>query len=262
MVEVDWWYCDSCQSFNSLSARKCYSCRKRKPKQASRASHMLGYQPVVSWDGKVSLEMRVPSVTSTKIERLPAPPKPPPLREPTRRSTLEVAPRPPQGARISYRVVEPPPFMQPPPPAGPPPRFVAVPIWSDPNVGPPAPNGVGVPPSILSSQRPYVVPPPTALGDVERREEPTPADIQHVGPWPHWRDLLDVSAPDVDRLRSASSSTALAPASGAGVGAQLGGSSLAGAMQSARSKRAGGGIAAIEWPQSDLAPLHPKSQNG
>ncbi|HYO18133.1 MAG TPA: hypothetical protein VES02_05645, partial [Dermatophilaceae bacterium] len=119
--DADWWLCDSCQSLNNLSARRCYACRKRMPKRASRASQLLGYRPVVSWDGKVRLEMRVPSETSAGIERSATVTKPPPLREPPRRSTLEVAPSPPRGARICYRLDEPPP-MRTPPPAGPPPR--------------------------------------------------------------------------------------------------------------------------------------------
>ena len=115
------------RSLNNLSARRCYACRRRKPKRASRASQLLGYRPVVSWDGKVRLEMLVPSETSAGMERPATAPKPPPLREPPRRSTLEVAPSPPQGARICYRV-EPPPIMRTPPQAGPLPRLVAVPI--------------------------------------------------------------------------------------------------------------------------------------
>jgi len=256
--EADWWLCDSCQSLNSLSARRCYSCRKRKPKRASRASQLLGYRPVVSWDGKVKFEMPVPPVDSAKIERLAAPTKPPPLREPPRRSTLEVAPSPPQGARICYRVVEPLPIMRAPPPAGPPPRLVAVPIQPDPYAGPPGPTGGRVPSSILPSQQPPVARPPMSPGTPGRRDEPQPADIQHVGPWPHWRDLLDLSAPDVNRLRDTLSSST----SGAGLGGPVSGSGLAGAMKSALSERAGSNVAAIEWPRSDLAAQHPKSQDG
>jgi hypothetical protein len=260
--EADWWLCDSCHSLNNLSARRCYSCRKRKPKRASRASQLLGYRPVVSRDGKVRLETFVPSVTSAGDDRPAAATKPPPLREPPRRSTLEVAPSPPQGARICYQVVEPLPIMRAPPPAGPLTRLVAVPIQPDPYAGPPGPNGRRVPSSTLPSQHPPVVRPQSSVGSPERPDEPQPADIQHVGPWPHWRDLLDVSAPGVDRLRDTLSSTALASASGAGAGGPMSGSGLAGAIKSALGKRAGGSVAAIEWPRSDLAAQDPTSQAG
>lgn len=259
--EADWWLCDSCHSLNNLSARRCSSCRKRKLKRASRVSQLLGHRPIVSWDGKVRLETLVPSVTSAGIERPATAPKPPPLREPPRRSTLEVAPSPPQGARICYRV-EPLPIMRTPPPAGPLPRLVAVPIQPDPYAGPPGPNGGRVPSAILPSQQPPVAPPPTSVSRPERPDEPQPADIQHVGPWPHWRDLLDVSTPAVDRLRAPLSSAALASASGAGVGGPVSGSGLAGAMKGALSKRAGGSVAAIEWPRSDIAAQDPTSQAG
>ena len=283
--EADWWLCDSCHSLNNLSARRCYSCRKRKLKRASRASQLLGYRPVISWDGKVRLETLVPSETSAGIERPATAPKPPPLREPPHRSTLEVAPSPPRGARICYRV-EPLPIMRIPPPAGPLSRLVAVPIQPDPYAGPPGPNGGQVPSEVLPSQQPPVAPPPASVSRPESPDEPQPLDIQHVGPWPHWRDLLDVSAHDVDRLRAPLSSAALASASGAGVGGPVGGSGLAGAMKSALGKRArgsvaaiewprsrslprkspasqaGGGVAAIEWPRSDLVRQHPKSEDG
>jgi hypothetical protein len=246
MSEADWWLCDSCQSLNSLSARKCYSCRKRKPKRAPRASQLLGYQPIVTRDGKVTLEMRLPSVVLDHIEPKAAVAKPPPLREPTRRDTLAVAPRPPDGARISYRAVEPPPVARAWPPAGPPPVFVAVPIRPGAYMGPPGP----------------VVPRPQPSGVPGRRDAPEPIDIQHVGPWPHWQDLLDVAAPDVARLRGSLAATAAAPASGAGAAGPVSATGLAGAMKSAHSKRAGSGIAAIEWPAVDLAPQPPKSQGG
>jgi len=259
--EADWWLCDSCQSLNNLSARRCYSCRKRKLKRASRASQLLGYRPIVSWDGKVRLEMPVPPVTSAGIERPAAATKPPPLREPPRRSTLEVAPSPPHGARICYRV-EPSPIMRTPPPAGPLPRLVAVPIQPDPYAGPPGLNGGRLPSSILSSQPPPVARPPTSAGTPGRLDELQPVDIQHVGPWPHWRDILDVSAPDVDRLRETLSSVTLSSESGAGVGGPVSGSGLAGAMKSALSKRAEGSVGALEWPRSDLAAQDPTSQAG
>jgi hypothetical protein len=259
--EADWWHCDFCQSLNNLSARRCYSCRKRKPKEASRASQLLGYRPVISWDGKVRLEMRVPPVTSAGIERPAAVTKPPPLREPPRRSTLEVAPSPPQGARICYRVVEPPPVTRTPPPAGPPPRLVAVPIQPDPYAGPPGPTGGFVPSSILPSQPPPVARPPTSPGTPGRSDELQPVDILHVGPWPHWRDLLDISAPDADRLRDTHSSVVLSSGSGPGVGEPVSGSGLAVAMKSALSKRAEGSVGTIEWPRSDLAAQDPPSHD-
>ena len=259
--EADWWLCDSCQSLNNLSARRCYACRRRKPKRASRASQLLGYRPVVSWDGKVRLEMLVPSETSAGTERPATAPKPPPLREPPRRSTLEVAPSPPQGARICYRV-EPLPIMRTPPPAGPLPRLVAVPIQPDPDTGPHGPSGARVPSATLPSQLPPVARPPTSVSRPERPDEPQPLDIQHVGPWPHWRDLLDVSAHEVDRLRDTLSSVALSSASGAGVGGPASGSGLAGAMKDALRKRDRDSVGAIEWPRSDLAAQDPKSQAG
>ena len=227
--------------------------------------------------------MLVPSETLAGSERPATAPKPPPLREPPRRSTLEVAPSPPQGARICYRLIEPLPHMRTPPPAGPPPRLVAVPIQPDPYAGPPGPNGGRVPSSILPSQQPPVAWPPTSAGTPERRDEPQPADIQHVGPWPHWRDLLDVSAHDVDRLRGTLSSVAPSSASGAGAGRPASGSGLAGAMKSALSKRDRGSVGAssgrdptlprrshlpsrgqrrAEWPRSDLAAQDPTSQAG
>ena len=246
MSEADWWLCDSCQSLNSLSARKCYSCRKRKQKQAPRASQLLGYQPIVRRDGKVTLEMRLPSVALDHIEPKAAVAKPPPLREPVRRDTLAVAPRPPDGARISYRAVEPPTVARAWPPASPPPGFVAVPIRPGAYAGPPGPG----------------VPRPQPSGTLVRPDEPEPIDIQHTGPWPHWRDLLDVAAPDVARLRGSFASMAAAPASGAGAGRPVSATGLAGAMKSAHSKRAGSGIAAVEWPAVDLAPQPPKSEGG
>ena len=40
MSEADWWLCPECQSLNNLSARKCYSCRAKKPTDAARASEI------------------------------------------------------------------------------------------------------------------------------------------------------------------------------------------------------------------------------
>jgi hypothetical protein len=42
----------------------------------------------------------------------------------------------------------------------------------------------------------------------------------------------------------------------------MSGSGLAGAIKSALGKRAGGSVAAIEWPRSDLAAQDPTSQAG
>ena len=206
--------------------------------------------------------MLLPSETSAGMERPATVTKPPPLREPPRRSTLEVAPSPPQGARICYRLDEPLPHMRTPPPAGPPPRLVAVPIQPDPYAGPPGPSGARVPSATLLSQLPPVARPPTSAGTPGRRDELLPVDIQHVGPWPHWRDILDVSAPDVDRLRETLSSVTLSSESGARVGEPVSGSGLAGAMKSALSKRAGGSVGALEWPRTDLAAQDPTSQAG
>jgi hypothetical protein len=72
--EVDWWLCETCQSLNNLSARRCYSCRERRPRDPLRAGDLLGYRAVVGRDGKVSFEPR-PAVEG-------APRVLPPLRDP------------------------------------------------------------------------------------------------------------------------------------------------------------------------------------
>ncbi len=191
MSEADWWLCSHCQSLNNLSARKCYSCRRRKPKDSVRASEYLGYVPVVDQNGKVALADIPPPATGQQLG--PAATGLPPLRDPIRRDTLAVAPRPPGGARITYRPPMPAPTANmgplpaqqprgpqplPPMPAGPPlSRGPAPLVATGPGPGPAPPaQRVAVP----------VIPIP---GQTER--------------WAHWGDLLDVPKPAADRLRAA-----------------------------------------------------------
>ena len=163
MSEADWWLCARCSSLNNLAARKCYSCRLRKPKDAVRASQHLGYVPVTSWDGKVTFEQvrhalpdapggtaRPPTPAEPATPATPAAPTLPPLRLPEPRHILAVAPQPPNPARITYQDEAPPP--------GPPPLV--------------------------------------AVGPGEPAQPQT-----DVTPWPHWQELLDGPVPHAERLR-------------------------------------------------------------
>jgi hypothetical protein len=208
MSEADWWLCDTCQSLNNLSARRCYSCRRRKPKRAQRASQHLGYRVIMSWDGKVRLEQAEPPQLEIHLQQTVAPP--PPLRAPVPRSIADLTPRPPQGARITYWLGDPardprrrasfPPY---------PGAVVAVPI--EPGMPPPAVPAMaggaleGPPPS----SRP-VVPMPVGSGPAGPNGRPLAAiPIVPSGPsFPHWQDLLDVPRPDPARLRQALGSAA------------------------------------------------------
>ena len=136
MGESDWWLCGQCRSLNNLSAGKCYSCHRSKPKDSQRASAFLGYEPVVTRDGKVRLDFPTPSADEPASDALAAASQIVPLRDPIPRSITDVAPRVPHGARIVYRLHEPPmpprptrppmghrPPFAPGPPMAPPPRI-------------------------------------------------------------------------------------------------------------------------------------------
>lgn len=204
MGEGDWWLCRDCQSLNNLSARKCYSCGKRKPKRAVRASDYLGYQPVMSWDGKISMR----PVASAGSED--AGTKVPPIRDPIPRNTLAVAPRPPKGARIVYRDVAPVQIWR----AAP--RIPGPPVL--PVTGPPVPPPAPGVPAPLSRPMPFVpvtdvrrmiavgLAPPSGVArtaDPEPAEPETNQAQEETEPWPHWYERLDVPTPHADRLRTA-----------------------------------------------------------
>ncbi len=219
MGEADWWLCDGCQSLNNLSARKCYSCRRHKPRSAARASELLGYVPVVSWDGRVSFQG---VERSESVAAEPGPLRPPPLRDPVRRDTLAVAPRPPDGARITYQLAG----ASAPPPAGP-----ARPTARDsrPLVG------VGPGPAPTPSESSRSVP----LRPVNGRSQQ----------WPHWRDLLDGPRPEGQRLRAAYAADANAPSETARATAQSG--ALSQAMRGAREGGTERSRPFVPWPPSD-----------
>jgi hypothetical protein len=186
MSEADWWICGDCQSLNNLSARKCYKCRTRKPQDAVRASDYLGYQPVESWDGRVTMRMnewpdRAPGEVGSQADL-------PPLRDPVRRDTLAVAPRPPRGARIEYSD---PPEVPPPPVSD---------AWAE--IGAPqAPAGSGILGQV--AHRPDAVGPANHPG-ARAMSDPGEAIAEHQAEQrAHWQDLLDVPRPDADRLRAA-----------------------------------------------------------
>ncbi len=194
MGEADWWLCGNCQSLNNLSARKCYSCRKRKPKGAIRASEYLGYDAVESWDGKITMQTRLPPDRAAEQAAVREPTVPP-IRDPISRDTLAVAPRPPAGVRISYRdppIPAPPPFM----PGMPPP---VAPL--------PAPLASGrLPPGLARVPIAHAPVPRPAVAAVP---PPRPVDAgalvaQHMAEQrSHWHELLDVPTPDADRIRAA-----------------------------------------------------------
>lgn len=235
MSEADWWLCSGCSSLNNLSARKCYSCGQRKPKHAPRASEYLGYVPVVSWDGKVSLEQlpleSAPQPAQAEPRPQAGPVLPPPIREPLPRDTLAVAPRPPHPARITYRPdpqprPTPAPYVMP-TPSGPAGRAVAPP--GTPGLSAPSPG-----PIVAVGPGPVAVPPNAA-------EQ-----------WPHWRELFDGPTPRAEQLRPASEDSLLAQRVNATHGAAgHGGSTLLEAMQQAR----GDGTPShpfVPWPEADL----------
>lgn len=261
MGEADWWLCVECQSLNNFSARKCYSCRKRKPKNTVRASEYLGYEPVKSWDGKVEMRTILP----------PAPPQGvaaaklaiPPLRDPVRRDTLAIAPRPPEGARIVYRD---PPALPPPPPPSPlqpsplQPPLAMPPVAASPldrlNLIAPAPN----PSAPTPGPRPLVgvgpaPPPPAPTPDVA-----VTYVVQHDAEQrSHWQDLLDVPTPKAHRLRAAQDQASPAQASPAAdhraawTTRQHDSLALHHAMKGFRPGTTRAPDSAMAWPEADLA---------
>ena len=236
MSESDWWVCSHCKSLNSLSARKCYSCRKGKSKTAERASHLLNYRSVVSWDGKVRLEQR-----TEEAEEAEETAKIPPLRVPVPRAITAVAPRPPEGARITYL---PPPV----PPAAPMPS-----AWVRP--GPP-PGADVLQPSMALSGPPPVVPVGPGLQPIAALPAPPPFTEEDQPRWSHWDELLDLPTPDAERLRVA---LGVADAESSGVPADVAGGDRArpGAIQDAimkvRDQRDSGPRAAPTRPEADQA---------
>lgn len=128
---------------------------------ASRASEYLGYVPVVSWDGKVTMHDRRLEIAQEEASEQGALP---PLRDPLPRDTLAVAPRPPHPARITYRETVPPPTA-PGVPAGP----------------------------IGGATQPVTAVGPGPIGHREARQVPLvpPPPGSDSPPWPHWRELLD-----------------------------------------------------------------------
>jgi hypothetical protein len=160
MGESDWWMCGHCRSLNNLSARKCYSCHRGKPKDSARASDFLGYQPVITRDGKVRLEFPAPP-KEPGPQQVGIAAQVPPLRDPIPRSITDVAPRVPHGTRIVYRLHEP--LMPGPmrPPFAPRP---AMPAPSNRLPGPPPAAWHPAPPprSGMPAMGPAVPPPPAS----------------------------------------------------------------------------------------------------
>lgn len=233
MGEADWWLCESCSSLNNLAARKCYSCGERKTKAAVRASEYLGYRPIVSWDGKIKLEQKTIEervAEKRAAERAAALAMPdgagiPALREPVRRDTLAVAPRPPNPARVTYRLDEPP-------------RGPAVPLPGPGSGGMlVGPQPASMPGSGAGAPRPAI-----PVGPGPGTPVRAPGD-----PWPHWRELLDGPMPHADRLRDSVSTNA-------GTGRQVGQGSQRDAftLRSAiRLARTGDAREFIPWPEAD-----------
>ena len=147
---------------------------------------------------------------------------PPPLRDPVRRDTLAVAPRPPDGARITYQIAA----ASPPPPAG-----GAQPAEED--SGPLV--GVGPGPVPTPSESPAAVPVRPANGRTQQ--------------WPHWRDLLDGPRPEGERLRAAYAPDANMPSETDQASGQRG--ALSQAIRGAREGGTGRSRQFIPWPTSD-----------
>lgn len=186
MGDGDWWLCEQCQSLNNFAAGKCYSCRKRKPKQVVRASEYLGYELIETWDGKLTMQVRMPPQSSptgadTHSHLLP-------MRPPIPRDITAVAPPPPDGARIVYREApEPPPAPPAPLPMGPP-MTAAGAAWVP--VAPPTEGQrlIGVGPG-----------PPSFFGP--SADFSADAMPQQAEQWPHWQELLDIPTPKAEKLR-------------------------------------------------------------
>ena len=193
MSEADRWRCSQCQSLNDLSAHRCCSCGRKKPRDAVRASELLGYRVVESWDGKVRLE-QLNVAAAELVEDGPLPAEPRPLREPIHRSIAAIAPRP-GGARITYRRA---------------PGSMSSSLfgpglpWTVPGALPPSVPGVHLTPPAVPPMAPGVPVPtpsgPPSLVAVGPGSPPGPAPTEPS--WPHWRQLLDGPQPDGERIRS------------------------------------------------------------
>jgi hypothetical protein len=174
MGESDWWLCGRCRSLNNLSARKCYSCGYGKPKDSQKASEFLGYESVVTADGKVRFDFPEHAAEATAAQRVEATRQAPPLRDPIPRSITEVAPRVPHGRRIVYRLDGPPvPPPRPMPPLAPPPPM---PVPGHPMPGHPMPGPRPV------TWGPALPPPPGVPGMVPPM--PPPVAGPYAGPRP------------------------------------------------------------------------------
>lgn len=184
-----------------------------------RASERLGYVPVFSESGKVSLVPITPTVAAQPEEDVA---RPAPLRDPVQRDTLAVAPRPPHGARITYQ-----PEATPPPSGG---RRPAE----------------GLPPSI------GVGPGPVPSPDGEPTGAPVAATADQVQ-WPHWRDLLDGPTPEGERLRAAYETGGDAVPGVEAAAGQQRSSALSQAIKRARDDTPIGSRSAIPWPPADRA---------
>lgn len=242
MSEADWWLCGHCQSLNNLSARKCYSCAKRKPRDTVRASEYLGYVPVIDENGKVALEDIPPPDVSQRPDVVGA--RRPPLRDPILRDTLAVAPRPPAGARITYRPLPPVPPM----PTVPPPQQ-ASPLPPMRPLPPPPPPGPGPwgPPGPLVAMGPG--PPPAAAAlPLEAPPIPIPGQTER---WAHWSDLLDVPRPAADRLRASYALDHATQAARDGGAASNGSASLSQRLKVVRVDEPDGAGGLAPWPEND-----------
>ncbi len=255
MSEADWWLCGHCQSLNNLSARKCYSCRRRKPKQTVRASEYLGYVPFIDANGKVAMADIPPPIVSRRLDAASV--HLPPLRDPILRDTLEVAPRPPEGARITYRsspTPPPPPQAEllpplpplPPLPSGPPlPTVPAVPAGPGPLVAPGPLIAMGPGPMPVLGAQPVVAVPVSI---------PIPGQTER---WAHWSDLLDVPKPTADRLRTTYAldreheAAADAHTASNGKGNGNGNGTLGQRMKVARENDPDVASGSVPWPEND-----------
>jgi hypothetical protein len=239
--EADWWVCLACLSLNNLSARRCYSCGQPRLREPMRASQWLGYRPVVDAQGRVRTEPLHPEA--------PRRPSPRPIREPVRRSILEVAPPLPYGARMTYVIAIPVARgMAAPSPGGRAPAGGApggrAPAGAAPLVGqaPARPVGQGPAPGGTA--------PPVGQGPAPGG---TAQPVGHGPPppvWPHWRELLDGPRPDAARLRHALEVASSRARS------RFGRSRVQGweppAME-APGAAATHGEEAVPWPEEDLA---------
>lgn len=240
MGEADWWLCTRCSSLNNLSAGKCYSCRQRKPKGAVRASEYLGYEPVVSWDGKVSLR-QLPIERAREEPGEASPPPVAPLRDPVPRDTLAVAPRPPNPARITYRPERPPDPM---------PAPWVSPVGPSAGVGPASPLGPAGPGVPASGIGPPIGPNARPLVAAGPGPAAAPDDAE---PWPHWRQLLEGPTPHAERLRMARSwdeeDSGDLDARTTQAAGKRGGRSLSQALQQSRGDSPSRTF--IPWPEAD-----------